>query len=186
MRQPALGSALEGNRLRPGRLAHLHQSFDQLLVARRQVAILIEISDYQLSRCTNLRAQGQRTQLPRQMVAQRARLRQEIFKRRLVVLLKVRGRTKTRVKIVLKITSEVDLIEGVFFYPLALRRNVFRRALPISFKPGSLIQRDDRLLQLFQHRILHHLGVNHLPQLKLVQRQHADHLHQSRRQYLSL
>ena len=50
----------------------------------------------------------------------------------------------------------------------------------------NLIQHRNRLVNLLQHGIFHHLGIDHLLQLELVERQHAHHLHQARSQDLAL
>ena len=66
------------------------------------------------------------------------------------------------------------------------RRHFFRGAFPLGLASRQFLNGDCRLLNFFQHRILHHLGVDHLLKLELVQRQHADHLHQSGCQHLAL
>ena len=51
---------------------------------------------------------------------------------------------------------------------------------------GDIIDEGDAFLQLFEHGVFDDFGVDQLFQLQLVERQHADHLHQARRQNLTL
>ena len=49
-----------------------------------------------------------------------------------------------------------------------------------------LVQHGNRFVNLFQDGIFHHLGIDHLLQLELIERKNAHHLHQARRQDLAL
>ncbi len=51
---------------------------------------------------------------------------------------------------------------------------------------GHFIQHRNRFVDLFQDGVFHHLSIDHLLQLELVQRQNADHLHQAWREDLAL
>src|SRR5580698_7634441 len=120
------------------------------------------------------------------MIAERAGLGEEVFERGLVVLLEVRRGPKSWVEIVLKVAAEVDLVEGVFFYASGLSGNLFCRTLPVAFESCALIERDDGLFELFENRVLDHLGVDHLPELELIEGKHTDHLHKTRGENLAL
>ena len=50
----------------------------------------------------------------------------------------------------------------------------------------DFIQHRNGLVNLFQNRVLHHLRIDHLLQLELVERQNAHHLHQAWSQDLAL
>ena len=65
----------------PRRHTRLNQRLHQFLVTCRQIAILVQIADYQVRRQANPSGQAHRTQLPLQMVGQRAGLRQKILER---------------------------------------------------------------------------------------------------------
>src|SRR5882757_1984982 len=103
------------------------------------------------------------------MVTQPARLRKKVLKRRLVRLLEVRGSFESRIEIILKVAAKVDLVEGVLLRPFAFCRNLLGGALPVTLDSRPLIQLDDGLLHLLEHRILNLLVVVHLLQLKLVE-----------------
>ena len=162
-----------------------------LQVGRRQIAILVQIPHHQLRRGPHPRRKRQRPQLPGQMIAQRTRLRKKMLERRFVGLFKVRRRLIPRIQILLEVAAKVDLVERVLLpfhivLPLRLRDHLLGRTLPVPLDPRPLIKRKRDLLHLLKHRILDHLRVQHLFQFEFIQGQHADHLHQSRRQHLTL
>jgi hypothetical protein len=65
-------------------------------------------------------------------------------------------------------------------------RPLSHAALQPLLAARNLIQHRNRLVNLFQDGIFHHLGIDHLLQFELVQRKNAHHLHQARRQDLAL
>ena len=71
------------------RILYLCQAIGKLFIGCGKVAVFVEVSYHQFCSRPDLRRQRQRAKLPRQMIAERARLRQKILKRRLVVLLEV-------------------------------------------------------------------------------------------------
>ncbi len=120
------------------------------------------------------------------MIGEGAGLGKEILKRRLVGLLKTVGRAEAGIQIILKVGAKVYFVERVTLVALRLGRDLFYAALALRLFQGDVIDEGNTLFQLFQHRILNNLGVDQLFQLQLVERQHADHLHQARRQNLTL
>jgi hypothetical protein len=54
------------------------------------------------------------------------------------------------------------------------------------FLATNVIEHRHRIFKLFQHRVLDHLGIDHVLQLKLVEREYGHHLHETRRQNLPL
>ncbi len=86
------------------------------------------------------------------------------------------------VQILIEEAADIELVKGI---QLLFLGNFFSFILEEGFV-AVVVGGSRFFAQLFQHRIGHHLGVDHLPQLQAVQRQHADHLHQARRQYLLL
>ena len=63
---------------------------------------------------------------------------------------------------------------------VAARRG--RGLLPSS----DFVEQRNRIFQFFENRILDHLRVDHVLELKLVEREDRDHLHQARGQDLAL
>ena len=49
-----------------------------------------------------------------------------------------------------------------------------------------IVDHRNGIFQFFENGVLHHLGSDHVLELKLVEREDADHLHQSRREDLPL
>ena len=109
-----------------------------------------------------------------------------MFERRLVVLFKVGRGLEAGIEIVLEVASEVDLVEGILLFALCLFLNSLDGALAVAFDTGSLIEGCGGLFELFEHGILNHLGVDHVLELKLIERENTDHLHQPGCQHLPL
>ena len=59
------------------------------------------------------------------------------------------------------------------------------RSRSSSLRPTSSIKRNG-IFELFENRVLDHLGVDHVLELKLVEREDRDHLHQARGEDLAL
>ena len=123
------------------------------------------------------------------MVGQLLRDGKKVLERRLVVVrLEVVAGSIAGVEIILEIRAEVDLFERVPFFRRVLSHGHFFlcRALPLRIPARYVVQQRDMFFYFFQHWIFNDFRVDHLLQLELVQRQHADHLHQARREYLPL
>ena len=71
-------------------------------------------------------------------------------------------------------------------HPVGFGRLLLSREFAVTLAACKLLLAGCVLFNLFQHGIFIDLGVDHLLQLKLVQREHADHLHQAGGQYLAL
>ena len=97
--------------------------------------------------------------------------------------------TITGVEIVLEERAEIDLFEGIFLFGRGDR--IFfgggcSGAVAVFFFLADVIEERDRLFQLFENRVLDHLSVDHVLELKLVEREDRDHLHQARSEDLAL
>ena len=136
--------------------------------------------------------QGQSSQLPRQVIGQSCRLGEKVLKRGLFALFVLRLCAITGVQVVLKVRSEVDLIEGVLgrgrrlLGDALLSSALLSSALQAHLPASNRIQHRNRLVNLLQDGILDHLGIDHLFELELVERKNAHHLHQTRSQDLAL
>ena len=85
--------------------------------------------------------------------------------------------------------AKIDFVEGIFF--LGGCRLLFLDgngavALHLLFAGRNFIEQGDRVVQFLKYRVLRQLGRDHVRQLKLVERQDADHLHEPRSQNLLL
>ncbi len=162
-------------------------AFQQLVVGRRQIAVLVQVADDVFGRLPHCGREAQRTQLPEEVVGQRGGRREEILNRGFLDLLVVVRRAETGIQIILEIGPKVDLVEGVFLFGLGFGDRLgFDRPVAILFCAGDVVEEGNGLVHLLQNRVLGDLRLDHLLQLQLVQRQNADHLHQSRRQNLAL
>src|SRR5208337_3726935 len=124
-----------------------------------------------------------KAQLPFQVSRQRGGLGEKILERRSLDNLGF-WRSKSGVKVVVEKRPEIDLLERILMVAVSgdvLRRGRSAFRLLVDFIDGRNVLRD-----LFQNRVGNHLPVNHLPQLELIERKNADHLHKARRQDLLL
>ncbi len=159
----------------------------QLFFAAGQVPVSVQIADDELRRLAQAWVQGQSSQLPRQVIGQSRRLGEEVLERGLLVLLILRLRAIAGVQIILEVRSEIDLVEGILGRGRRLLDvTLFDSALQPFLAARDLIQHRNRLVNLFQDGVFHHLGIDHLLQFELVERQHAHHLHQTRSEDLAL
>ena len=138
------------------------------------------------------RPHGNRAQLPQQVVAQVSRLRQEVLERRLLDLFHFPRAAITGIQIVLEERAKIDLFERILLLIRDGRRTLFRGGClggqPVAFflLASDIIEQRNGVFQLFQHRVLDHLGIDHVLELELVEREHRHHLHETRRQNLPL
>ena len=124
------------------------------------------------------------------MIAQVPRLRQEVLERRLLDLFHFSRAAIPGIQIILEERAKIYLLERIL---LLIRdcRTLFRGRLggqPVAFflLASDIIEQRNGIFQLFEHRVLDHLGIDHVLELELVEREHGDHLHETRRQNLSL
>src|ERR1700733_8297870 len=179
LHQQALAQAARG-------YAHGIEVLYQLHGLGQQITVLVQVANHIFGCGTQVAAEVQRTQLPEKVIGEGAGLGKKIFKRWFVGLFKTVGRAEARIQIILEVGSKIDLIKRITLVALGLSCNLFDTAVPFGFPEGDVIDEGNALFQLFQHRVLNDLGVDQLLQLQLVERQHTDHLHQARRQYLTL
>ncbi len=169
-------------------LRELAECLDQLVFADCQIPVFVQIPDNELSGKFQSRLQRQCSQLPRQVIGQGRRLRKKVLKRGLLALLILRLGAVARIKVVLKVRPEINLVERILGFGRGLRRSSLHtlHVQILLLSARHLIQHRNRFVNLFQDGVFHHLGIDHLLQLELVERKNAHHLHQARRQDLAL
>ena len=159
------------------------KSCGELLFARRQITILIQVANDKLRGLKQLWVQAQSSQLPRQVIGQSRRLGEKVFKRGLLAVFILRLRAIAGVEILLEVRAKIDLVEDVF---LGWRGRFLCRSLQPLLAACNLIQHRNCFVNLFQDGIFHQFRIDHLLELELVQRKNTHHLHQARRQHLTL
>src|SRR5512133_2416987 len=97
-----------------------------------------------------------------------------------------RWATISGVQILLEKGTKVDLFEGIFLFRGSDWTLFGGRTLALFLPASDVVDERNRIFQLFQNRVLHHLAIDHVLELKLVERKDADHLHEARRKYLPL
>ena len=158
-----------------------------VLIRHGQVARFVQVAQDDLCRGTQFRPQRHRSKLPEQVVAQRLRARQKVLKRGRIHIFKgAAARTETGVQVVLKVAAKVDFVERILFRPLGFRHLLLSGKFAVPVASGQFIKACGALVDLLEDGVLHHLGVDHLLQFQLVEREYAHHLHQARRQHLPL
>ena len=151
---------------------------------RRKVAVLIEVADDRVRDLTDRFGADAHAQLPREVIGQARRRGEELVERRFLdfLVLAARGALRARVEVLPEERTEIEFIKWV---GCGSFRNFFRFLFEERFV-GVAVGGDAILGQLFQNRIRHDLLIDHLSKLETVQRQHADHLDEARRQNLLL
>ena len=138
------------------------------------------------------RPHGNRSQLPQQVVAQVPRLRQEVLERRLLDLFHFSRAAIAGIQIVLEERAKIDLFERIFLLIRNGRGTLFRggrlggQAVAFFLLASDIVEHRNGVFQLFQHRVFDHLGIDHVLELELVEREYGHHLHEARRQNLPL
>ena len=123
------------------------------------------------------------------MIGQVARLREEILERRALDFLHLAVRAVAGVEVVLKKRAKINFFEGIFLFDRG--DGIFfvvrdSSALAVFFFLADFVEQRNRFFQFLENRVLHHLSSDHVLELKLVEREDGDHLHQARRQDLAL
>src|SRR5580658_10758142 len=90
------------------------QGHCKFVVAGGEVSVFIEVADDELDCQLHLFVEGQSSQLPRQVIGESRWLGEKVLKRGLLAVFIFRLCAVAGIKVVLKIRSEVDLLEGVF------------------------------------------------------------------------
>src|SRR5438309_2670349 len=112
-----------------------------------------------------------------------------MFKGRALDVLHLAVSAVAGIEVVLEERTEIDFFEWIFL--LGSGGGIFfvgsgSGALAIFFFFADLVKQRNRVFELLQHRILNHLRIDHVLQLKLVERKNRDHLHQARGKNLAL
>ena len=133
-------------------------------------------------------AHGDGAELPNQVVGQTAGLGKEILERGPLDVLHLTRAAIAGIEIVLEERAEIDLFEWIFLLNISGGGGAFfdRRVIAFLFASIHVVDQGNGLFQFFENRVLHHFGRDHVPKLKLVEREDADHLDKARGQDLSL
>jgi hypothetical protein len=127
--------------------------------------------------------------LPGEVVREIRWLGKEILERRTLDLFHLAVSTVAGIEIVLEKRAEVDLFKRIFLLGSG-DRILFGRcsggAFPVFLFLAYFVEQGNGILKLLKDRVLHHLSVDHVLQLKLVEREDRDHLHQAWGQDLAL
>ena len=120
------------------------------------------------------------------MVRQRGGFGDEILKRWPLDVFVFALTAIAGIKVIFKERSEVDLFKRIFL--VRRRRRFFggRQALAFFLAAPHIVDEGDCIFQFLQNRILNHFLSNHVLELKLVEREDADHLHEARCEDLPL
>ena len=123
------------------------------------------------------------------MIGQSCGLRQKIFERRALDFFHLAARAVAGVEVVLEERAEVDLFERILLFRRDgsfFGRGLGGGAVEAFFLAADIVDQGDGIFELFEDRILDHLGVDHVLELKFIEREDGDHLHQTRGEDLAL
>ena len=117
------------------------------------------------------------------------RLGEKILERRALDLFHLAVGAVAGVEIILEERAEIDLFEGIFLFDGG--DGIFfvgggSGALAVLLFFADFVEQGNGVFQFFENRILDHLGIDHVLELKLVEREDGDHLHQARSKDLAL
>src|ERR1700756_2116082 len=123
------------------------------------------------------------------MVGEIRRLGEKILKRRTLDVFHLAVRAIAGIKIVLEEGTEIDLFEGILLFDGG--NGIFfggggSGAFAVFLFFADLVEQRNRVFELFEDRVLDHLSIDHVLELKLVEREDRDHLHQARGKNLAL
>src|SRR4051812_22677373 len=123
------------------------------------------------------------------MIRKIAWLGKKILKRWTLNLFHLAVSAITRIEIVLEERAEVNFFEGIFLFVRG--DGIFfggssSSPVAVFLFLADVIDQRNCFFQLFENRVLDHLSVDHVLELKLVERQDGDHLHQARSKDLAL
>ncbi len=116
-------------------------------------------------------------------------MERKFSKRRALDLLHLAVCAIAGIEIILKERAKINLFEGIFLFDGS--DGIFfvaggSGALAVFFLLANFVEQRNRFFQLFENRVFDHLGVDHVLELKLVEREDRDHLHQARGEDLAL
>ena len=162
---------------------------EKLFVAGDQVSVFVQVADDQVGGFAHFGAQAERAQLPGEVVGKVRRLGEEILERGTLDVLHLAVGAVTGIEIVLEERAEIDLFERIFLFDGG--DGIFfvgggSGAFAVFFFLADFVEQRNRVFQFFENRVLDHLSIDHVLELKLVEREDRDHLHQARGKDLAL
>ena len=121
------------------------------------------------------------------MVSQRTGFGKKILEGWPLNFLEVGLAAKPGIEIIFEKRAEINLFEGIFLV-LGSGRSLFgtRLAFTLFFAAANIVNQRNRIFQFFKNGVLHHLGGDHVFELKFIERKDANHLHQARGKDLAL
>src|SRR5581483_4390276 len=161
----------------------------QLIIAGNQVSVFAQVADDQFRSLSDSGAHRERSQLPHQVIGQIGGLGKEILKRRALDFFHLTRRAISGIQVLLEKGAKIDFFERIFFLRGRKRRFFGGRrdgTIPVFFAAVHIVQQWNGVFQFLKVRVLYHLGIDHVLELKLIERKHTDHLYQSWGQDLSL
>ena len=105
------------------------------------------------------------------MVRQRAGLGKKIFKGGALDFFKIPRTTEAGIEVILKERTKINFFEWIFFV-WSRDWGLFGCGSPVSLflSAANIINEWHSIFEFFEHRILNHLGGDHVLQLKFVER----------------
>src|SRR5712672_1536294 len=161
-------------------LATLHQLFDR----SREITVFVEIADDAFGQFAHGVGANRYAQLPGKMIAEAGSRGKKLLERRTLrnfALLRA-APVSTGIEVLIEEGTNVELVKGIRF---GLLRDLFGFCLEKGFV-AVVVGLRWLFALLFQDRVGNHLLVDHLAQLKPIEREHADHLNEARSQNLLL
>ena len=157
----------------------------QFIERRGQVAVFVQVADDPIGDFSHRFGADADAELPGQMVGQILRGRKELIEGRTlnVFAFAAGGALGSGIEILRKEGAKIEFIEGIGF---GLLRNFFDFFLEKGLVGIAILRRRVAFGHFIENRVRHDLLIDHLPQFQAVQRQHADHLNEPRRQNLLL
>src|SRR5579883_1611884 len=162
----------------------------QLVIAGNEVTVFVQVADDQFGGLAHSGTERQRAQLPHQVVGQRAGLGQKILERRALDVFHFARAAVAGIQIVLEERAKIDLVERIFLF-FGGEGSFFggggrSGAVACFLAAAHFVDEGNGIFQFFENRVLHHLGVDHVLELDLVERKDRNHLDQARGEDLAL
>src|ERR1700686_624569 len=121
------------------------------------------------------------------MIGKGTWLRKEVLKRRAFDFFELTRTAKPWIEVIFEERTKINFFERIFF----VRSGgwcLFRggSTFTLLLAAADVVDERNGIFKFLEHRILNHLGSDHVLQLKLVQSEDADHLHEARSEDLPL
>src|SRR6266850_5578325 len=161
-------------------LAALHQLFDR----SREITVFVKIADDAFGQLAHRVGANRHAQLPGQVIAEAGSRGKKLLERRTLgnfALLRA-ATVPAGIEILIEEGADVEFVKGIRF---RLLRDFFGFCLQEGFV-AVVVGLRGLFALFFQDRVGNHLLVDHLAQLKAIEREHADHLNEARSQNLLL